>query len=61
MKPYWDCKFKDSTMKELYIQKIERKDLEHLPRRENQTIRANDDCKFDFIHLMIEESITMIF
>jgi hypothetical protein len=48
-------------MKESYILKIERKDLEHLPRKENQTIRANDEYKFDFILLMIEESIAMIF
>jgi hypothetical protein len=36
-------------MKESYTQRIERKDLERLLRRENLTIRENDNCKLDFI------------
>jgi hypothetical protein len=47
-------------MKESSIQKIERKDLEHLPKRGNPTIRANDDWKLLLFFLMIEESIAML-
>lgn len=35
-------KFKDSTMKELFILKIVNKDLKHLLKRENQVIMEND-------------------
>jgi hypothetical protein len=41
---------KDSIIKELFILRIESKDLEHLLRRENQITKDNDD-KFELIFI----------